>query len=168
MWSRAYLHSGVLNGVTTGLGGVKRRFAGAQRSSSHILRARNHMIDVFVRSPTSSFQRVSFPSLTMLSERGSTSVRSIKLTRRSKHIYFYCEFSIKMNFMITWIHQSNKVYSTFILSLQEVWKVWWPYHQSPTSKACFSFLKSIKTKAPYKTWKLSILIAFCTVLLVEI
>ena len=85
MWSRAYLHSGVLNGVTTGLGGVKRRFAGAQRSSSHILHARNHMIEVFVRSPTSSFQRVSFPSLTMLSERGCTSVRSIQLTRRSKH-----------------------------------------------------------------------------------
>ena len=29
MWSRAYLHSGVMNGVTTGIGGVKRRFAGA-------------------------------------------------------------------------------------------------------------------------------------------
>ena len=39
MWARAYLyssivHSGVMNGVTTGIGGVKRRFAGAQRSSS--------------------------------------------------------------------------------------------------------------------------------------
>ena len=39
-----------MNGVTTGLGGVKRRFAGAQRSSSHIDNARNHMIEVFVRS----------------------------------------------------------------------------------------------------------------------
>ena len=83
MWSRAYLQSGVLNGVTTGLGRVKRRFAGAQRSSSHIYSARIHMIEVFVHSPTSSFQRVSFPSLTMLSERGCTSVRGQKLTRRS-------------------------------------------------------------------------------------
>ena len=39
-----------MNGVTTGIGGVKRRFAGAQRSSSHILSARIHMIEVFVRS----------------------------------------------------------------------------------------------------------------------
>ena len=50
LWSRAYLHSGVMNGVTTGIGGVKRRFAGAQRSSSHIACARIHMIEVFVRS----------------------------------------------------------------------------------------------------------------------
>ena len=50
LWSRAYLHSVVMNGVTTGLGGVKRRFMGAQRSSSHILCATIHMIEVFVRS----------------------------------------------------------------------------------------------------------------------
>ena len=34
MWSRAYP---LMDRVTTGLGGVKRRFKGAQRSSSHIL-----------------------------------------------------------------------------------------------------------------------------------
>ena len=40
LWSRAYPHK-VFDGVTTGLGGVKRRFAGAQRSSSHIVIASN-------------------------------------------------------------------------------------------------------------------------------
>ena len=57
MWSRAYLHSGGMNGVTTGIGGVKRRFAGAQRSSSHILHARKHMIEVFVQSKRASYSR---------------------------------------------------------------------------------------------------------------
>ena len=57
MWSRAYLHPGGMNGVTTGIGGVKRRFAGAQRSSSHILHARKHMIEVFVQSRRASYSR---------------------------------------------------------------------------------------------------------------
>ena len=33
----AYLHSGVMNGVTTGMGGAKCCFADAQRSSSRIV-----------------------------------------------------------------------------------------------------------------------------------
>ena len=40
-----------MNGVTTGICGVKHRFAGAQRSSPHIACAIFHMIEVFVRSP---------------------------------------------------------------------------------------------------------------------
>ena len=59
MWSRAYLHSGVMSGATTGIGGVKRRFAGTQRSSAHIVFARIHMVEVFVHSPSSHHQRVS-------------------------------------------------------------------------------------------------------------
>ena len=59
MWSRAYLHSGVMNGVTTGKGGVKRRFADAQQSSSHIVCTRIQMIEVFVHSPSSNHQSVS-------------------------------------------------------------------------------------------------------------
>ena len=50
-------HSGGMNGDTTGIGGVKRRFAGAQRSSSHILHARNHMTEVFVQSRRASYSR---------------------------------------------------------------------------------------------------------------
>ena len=73
MWSRAYLHSGGMNGVTTGIGGVKRRFAGAQRSSSHILHARNHMIEVFVQSRRASYSRkVMSPSPRSMSMKPTT------------------------------------------------------------------------------------------------
>ena len=37
-----------MNGSTTGIGGAKRRYAGAQRSSSHIVFARIHIIEVFL------------------------------------------------------------------------------------------------------------------------
>ena len=40
-------------------GGVKRRFGGAQQSSSHIVFARIHIIEVFDHSPSSHNQRVS-------------------------------------------------------------------------------------------------------------
>ena len=37
MWSRAYLHSDGMNGVTTGIGGVKRRFARSYTGKDSLL-----------------------------------------------------------------------------------------------------------------------------------
>ena len=62
--------------LTTGIGRVKRRFVGAQRSSSHIACARFHiMIEVFVRS----FQNIKQPE--------STSFLSLSEAIRESSVY---------------------------------------------------------------------------------
>ena len=71
-----------LYGVTTGIGGIERHFAGAQRSSSHIVFARIHMIEVFVYSPPSSHQRVSSLVFNHVIREDCTLVRRIKSVRK--------------------------------------------------------------------------------------
>ena len=58
LWSRAYLHSGVMNGVTTGIGGVKRRFMGPTilLPTLHVLE--NYKVEVFVCLASLNYQRV--------------------------------------------------------------------------------------------------------------